>query len=68
MREKFLNGIFGKWPCVTCDKQVLIPIGLSEDLKYCKVKGYCPKPARIKGRSVSLDGAYFGTFFEYIFF
>ena len=53
---------------------VLIPIGLSEDLKYSKVKVYCPickqvyKPARIKGRSVSLDGAFFGTSFAHIFF
>ena len=74
MREKFLNGVFGKCPRVVCDKQVLIPIGLSEDLKYSKVKVYCPiccqvyKPARIKGRSVSLDGAFFGTSYAHIFF
>ena len=74
MREKFLNGVFGKCPRVVCDKQVLIPIGLSEDLKYSKVKVYCPvccqvyKPARHKGRSVSLDGAFFGTSFAHIFF
>ena len=46
---------------------------MSEDLKYSKVKVYCPiccqiyKPARHKGRSVSLDGAYFGTSFAHIF-
>ena len=74
MREKYLNGVFGRCPRVVCDKQVLIPIGLSEDLKYSKVKVYCPickqvyKPARHKGRSVSLDGAYFGTSFAHIFF
>ena len=32
MREKYLNGVFGRCPRVVCDKQVLIPIGLSEDL------------------------------------
>ena len=74
MREKYLNGAFGRCPRVTCDKQVLIPVGLSEDIKYSKVKVYCPicceayKPGRIKGRSVSLDGAYFGTSFAQIFF
>ena len=74
MREKYLNGVFGKCPRVVCDKQVLIPIGLSEDLKYSKVKVYCPiccqvyKPARHKGRSISLDGAFFGTSFAHIFF
>ena len=56
------------------EKQVLIPVGLSEDTKYSKVKVYCPicgqvyKPSRHKGRSVSLDGAYFGTSFAQIFF
>ena len=59
---------------MVCDKQVLIPVGLSEDTKYSKVKVYCPiccqvyKPSRHKGRSVSLDGAYFGTSFAQIFF
>ena len=62
MREKYLNGVFGRCPRVVCDKQVLIPVGLSEDLRYSKVKVYCPiccqvyKPSRHKGRSISLDG------------
>ena len=74
MREKYLNGVFGCCPRVVCDKQVLIPVGLSEDLRYSKVKVYCPiccqvyKPSRHKGRSISLDGAFFGTSFAQIFF
>jgi casein kinase II subunit beta len=74
MREKYLNGVFGRCPRVVCNKQVLIPVGLSEDLKYSKVKVYCPiccqvyKPSRYKGRNISLDGAYFGTSFAQIFF
>jgi casein kinase II subunit beta len=74
MREKYLNGVFGRCPRVVCDKQVLIPVGLSEDLRYSKVKVYCPiccqvyKPSRHKGRSISLDGAFFGTSFAQIFF
>ena len=74
MREKYLNGVFGRCPRVVCDKQVLIPVGLSEDIRYSKVKVYCPiccqvyKPSRHKGRSVSLDGAFFGTSFAQIFF
>ena len=74
MREKYLNGVFGRCPRVVCNKQVMIPVGLSEDLKYSKVKVYCPiccqvyKPSKHKGRSVSLDGAYFGTSFAQIFF
>ena len=74
MREKYLNGVFGRCPRVVCDKQVLIPMGLSEDLRYSKVKVYCPiccqvyKPSRHKGRSSALDGAFFGTSFAHIFF
>ena len=66
--------LFGCCPRVICDKQVLIPVGLSEDLKYSKVKVYYPiccqvyKHSRHKGRSVSLDGAFFGTSFAQIFF
>ena len=26
MREKYLNGVFGRCPRMTCDKQVLIPV------------------------------------------
>ena len=69
MREKYLNGVFRRYPRVICDKQVLIPVCLSENLKYSKVKVYCPiccqvyKPSRHKGRNASLDGAFFGTSF-----
>ena len=54
MREKYLNGVFGRSPRMTCNKQGFIPIGLSEDLRYSKVKVYCPircqiyKPSRYK--------------------
>jgi hypothetical protein len=38
IREKYLNGIYGHCPRILCDKQVLIPVGLSEDMKYSRVK------------------------------
>lgn len=37
-REKFLNGVYGQCPRIFCEKQVLLPIGLSENLKYSRVK------------------------------
>lgn len=38
MREKFINGVFGYCPRMLCNKQVLLPVGLSEDLRYSQVK------------------------------
>jgi len=38
VREKFLNGFYGHCPRILCNKQVALPIGLSQDLKYSRVK------------------------------
>lgn len=42
IREKFINGVFGYCPRILCNKQVLLPVGLSEDLRYSQVKVFCP--------------------------
>lgn len=73
MREKYLNGDYGHCPRVLCHKQVLLPIGLSDDTKYSRVKLYCPvceevyKPHKLKKKPIEIDGAYFGTSFPQIF-
>ena len=73
VREKYLNGDYGQCPRVLCHKQVLLPVGLSNDTKYSRVKVYCPmceevyKPKRQRKRPVEIDGAYFGTSFPQIF-
>ena len=69
MREKYLNGEFGQCPRVLCDKQVLIPVGLSEDLKYSRVKVYCPiceEVYKSKMKGSDIDGGYFGTSFPQV--
>jgi casein kinase II subunit beta len=38
VREKYLNSVYGQCPRILCDKQMLLPIGLSEELKYSRVK------------------------------
>ncbi len=38
IREKFLNGVFGHCPGILCNKQYLLPLGLSEELKHSRVK------------------------------
>ncbi|MCQ2820570.1 MAG: hypothetical protein MJ252_25170 [archaeon] len=65
IREKYLNEEYGHCPRQLCEKQFLLPTGLTDDLKYSRVKVYCPlceevyKPDR--RISKDLDGAYFGT-------
>ena len=38
IREKYLNGIYGVCPRILCDKQIVMPIGLSDEVKYSRVK------------------------------
>ena len=82
MREKFLDGIFGNCPRLLCNKQVMLPIGLSEDMRYSQVKVFCPlcqevyKPRDIfygfqGGKKIIKfdlpDGIFFGTSFPQAF-
>ena len=82
VREKFLDGIYGYCPRLLCNKQVMLPVGLSEDLRYSQVKVFCPlcqevyKPRDIfygyqTGKKIykfdSPDGVFFGTSFPQTF-
>ena len=82
IREKFINGVFGYCPRILCNKQCLLPVGLSEDLRYSQVKVFCPlcqevyKPRDIfydyqTGKKIYKfdlpDGVYFGTSFPQTF-
>lgn len=70
MRAKFLNGVFGACPRVLCDRQLVLPIGMSEDLSISRVKVYCPKCEEVyvpRIKFVDIDGAYFGCSFPHIF-
>ena len=77
VREKFINGAYGYCPRMLCNKQVLLPVGLSEDIRYSQVEVFCPmcqevyKPIRDmygygekKPFKFDLpDGIFFGTSF-----
>ena len=82
IREKFLDGIFGNCPRLLCNKQVMLPVGLSEDMRYSQVKVFCPlcqevyKPINIfygyqTGKKIYKfdlpDGVFFGTSFPQTF-
>mmetsp|Transcript_20168 Transcript_20168/g.37560 ORF Transcript_20168/g.37560 Transcript_20168/m.37560 type:complete len:185 (+) Transcript_20168:8677-9231(+) len=69
IREKFLNGRFGVCPRVMCEKQNVLPIGMSEDLRTSRVKIFCPRCEDVyipKQRYADVDGAYFGTSFPHV--
>ena len=79
MRTKFLNGVYGACPRVLCDRALVLPIGMSEDLSISRVKVnnivlnnqvFCPKCEDVyvpRIKFVDIDGAYFGSSFPHIF-
>eukprot|EP00440_Ansanella_granifera_P044196 gb/GFBE01047896.1/.p1 GENE.gb/GFBE01047896.1/~~gb/GFBE01047896.1/.p1 ORF type:complete len:259 (+),score=52.14 gb/GFBE01047896.1/:1-777(+) len=70
MREKYLKGTFGTCPRIHCDRQHVLPMGLSEDLRAAQVKIFCPKCEQAyacKSKHKELDGACFGMSFPQIF-
>eukprot|EP00746_Dinoflagellata_sp_MGD_P081313 gnl/MRDRNA2_/MRDRNA2_32355_c0_seq1.p1 gnl/MRDRNA2_/MRDRNA2_32355_c0~~gnl/MRDRNA2_/MRDRNA2_32355_c0_seq1.p1 ORF type:complete len:276 (+),score=56.42 gnl/MRDRNA2_/MRDRNA2_32355_c0_seq1:50-877(+) len=69
-REKYLKGAFGTCPRVLCDRQHVLPVGVSEELRSNRVKIYCPRCEQVyspKSKHGELDGAYFGVSFPQIF-
>ena len=71
MREKYLKGVFGVCPRILCNKQTVLPIGLSNELKYARVKVFCPRCNEIynaKHKQSQMDGAFFGLSFPQEFF
>jgi casein kinase II subunit beta len=70
MKEKFLSGRFGACPRVLCERQNVLPVGMSEELRTSRVKVYCPRCEEVyipKKKCPDVDGAYFGCSFPSIF-
>ncbi|CAG9328714.1 unnamed protein product [Blepharisma stoltei] len=69
MREKYLSGKFGTCPRVMCERQNVIPVGISDVLKTSRVKIFCPRCQEAyipKHKYSDVDGAYFGASFPHI--
>jgi casein kinase II subunit beta len=69
MKDKYQKGIFGVCPRVLCERQHLLPIGMSEELRTSRVKVYCPRCQEVyipKKKYPDVDGAYFGCSFPSI--
>ncbi|EGR31788.1 hypothetical protein IMG5_102270 [Ichthyophthirius multifiliis] len=66
MREKYLLGRFGVCPRVLCERQNVLPLGMSEELRTSRVKVYCPRCEDVyipKKKCPDIDGCYFGVSF-----
>jgi len=70
MYQKFINGQFGTCMRVNCEKQNLLPVGISDEPRTSRVKVYCPRCNDVylpRDQKVNIDGSYFGTSFPHIF-
>eukprot|EP01022_Parablepharisma_sp_SALTPOND_P019389 TRINITY_DN32_c3_g1_i1.p7 TRINITY_DN32_c3_g1~~TRINITY_DN32_c3_g1_i1.p7 ORF type:complete len:139 (-),score=5.58 TRINITY_DN32_c3_g1_i1:1745-2161(-) len=79
MHQKYVSKTFGTCPRVLCDKEILLPVGLSDELFKSRVKVilatqqkqlYCPRCREVyipTKENVDLDGAFFGTAFPHNF-
>jgi casein kinase II subunit beta len=71
MKEKYQANGFGTCPRVMCEKQPVLPSGVSDELRTSRVKLFCPKCQDLyfpKQKLSDVDGAYFGTSFPHLFF
>jgi casein kinase II subunit beta len=69
MRDKFDKGTFGTCPRVLCEKQHVLPIGMSEEVRISRVKIYCPRCQEVYVPNIKcndVDGAFFGCSFAHI--
>jgi len=71
MYQKFLNRDFGECLRIDCERQPLLPIGLSDVLREQCVKSFCPRCREIylptRERQRSHDGAFWGRTFPNLF-
>jgi hypothetical protein len=68
--QKFLNGVYGTCPRALCDRQKVLPVGLSDTLRTSRFKTFCPRCEEVyipKTREINIDGAFFGTSFPHAF-
>jgi len=71
MKDKFAHGHFGTCPRYNCERQLVIPVGTSDDLHHGRVMVFCPKCEQLyaprRSRHTKNDGCFFGTSFPHIF-
>lgn len=61
--HRYLTAQYGNCPRALCDKQRVLPVGMSDKIRTSRVKTYCPKcnEVYVPHNKTRLDGASFGT-------
>jgi len=65
-----MAGHYGFCMRVNCEKQNLLPVGVSDIPRTSRVKVYCPRCNEIyvpRDAKINIDGSYFGTSLPHIF-
>ena len=60
--HKFLSSMYGTCPRALCDRQKVLPVGMSDSLKVSRFKVFCPRCEEVyipKFKQVNIDGAFF---------
>jgi casein kinase II subunit beta len=68
--KKFLGAGYGYCPRTLCDKQKVLPVGISDIPRTSRFKVFCPRCEEVyipKCRTNNVDGACFGTSFPHAF-
>jgi casein kinase II subunit beta len=60
LHQKYSRGVYGKCPRLACNKQNLLPFGVSAELDIAPVKVWCTRCHDVYQSESDLDGAYFG--------
>jgi casein kinase II subunit beta len=64
--QKYLGAGYGYCPRTLCDKQKMLPMGISDIPRTARFKVFCPRCEEVyipKIRNTRVDGACFGTSF-----
>lgn len=66
---RFLRGEYGHCPRALCDKQSVVPHGMSDKLREGRTKVFCPKceEVYIPNKKIELDGGFFGRSTAHMF-
>jgi len=72
MLEKYRHHEFGTCPRYHCNRQAVLPTGITDQKGKAPVKLYCPRCEELyrprSARHENIDGASFGTTFPHLFF
>lgn len=69
IKQKYIDGLYGKCPRYNCNGEHLLPVGLNQKLQKNHVKLFCPQCYDVyrAPKHIKIDGAHFGSSFPHLF-